>query len=345
MKPSIYNLKRRIASLPSVPFEVFTVQVVAAKSDEAVRCSICQSSYGTSKAFQTHLKSRSHTENSRNCNQNDVFMEGDGIQRLATVASQMENLELSDGSSSEDELKLESKGESNDDVEDDTSNYHEGSCIFCLYASEDLEEDISHMKISHGFFIPNIDTLTHASSFIAYLHALITRFHECLDCGRVLASAEAARDHMKDKGHCRVNLDGEEFRGFWEERQDEEDVMKAKEKLQLEADKLALPGGRVLHHRKHREIRTQKQAQITDSTTASQDETSNADRRLAVSNRRELGVVGLSDVQRRGLRAVEKKMIKVEMRARNGYRAVMEKKANKQKFFRPDGPGHPNGGQ
>ena len=72
------------------------------------------------------------------------------------------------------------------------------------------------MQNSHGQSLPSIDTLRNSYSLFAYLRTLITRCHECLGCARILASPEGARDHMKDKGHCHVNVDGEGRVEMWE---------------------------------------------------------------------------------------------------------------------------------
>lgn len=322
--------------------------MATAKTAEGFECSTCQNVYDNSKTYQNHLKSQSHLQRLSATDPEDETEDGDDMHHLASVASRMEDLKLhdTDGSDSESGLKsVSEEGKSNqqDSEDDDYPEFEEETCFFCPASSESLETNITHMQKSHGLFIPNLDTLTDSYSFFAYLHTLVTRFNECLGCGRILASPEAARDHMKDKGHCRVNVEGEEWEEFWE-AVDEDSKGKGREKLVAEGYRFQLPGGRSIHHRAQRQSRHLRRAQIADSTNVeTQGEKQNQERGLTTNNRREMGIIGLSDVQKRSLRVAEKKMIKVEMRARNESRAVREKRGNKQKHFRPDVPGPSNG--
>lgn len=345
----VYNLKRRIASLPSLSFNVYNEKIATAKSAEAFECSTCQKVYDNSKTYQNHLKSRDHLQKLSDANSEDDRTDTaeDDVQHLASVASQMEHLKLrdTDGSDSGSESDIVSDdGDSaeDEDEEDDYPEFEEGSCLFCSTSSETLQVSITHMQKAHGLFIPNLDMLTDPHSFFAYLHTLVTKFHECLGCGRVLASPEAARDHMKGKGHCSVKVESEEWKEFWEVV-DEDGKGKDREKLVAGREKFQLPGGRSIRRRAVRQTRHPRRA-ITDSANVETErENTNKERSVAVSNRREMGIVGLSDVQKRSLRAAEKKMIKVEMRARNQFQAAREKVGNKQKHFKNDVPGPTTG--
>lgn len=225
------------------------------------------------------------------------------------------------------------------------------------------------MQQTHHLSIPNLDTLTDPETFFAYLYTLIERFHECLFCGRCFDSgfegdgggggAEKARQHMRDKGHCGIDGGNEEFRGFWEDDSEDEDegdgdastVMgkeKGVQKLRLESEKFSLSNGRMVRTRWHRLSRHPRPAAITDTaaeTILPNSNSNNSERSIAISSsRREQGIIGLSSHAKQSLRATEKKMIRVEMRARNEMRAGVEKVGNKQKHFRADAPGgRPNG--
>jgi pre-60S factor REI1 len=322
--------------------------VASARTAESFGCSICQKVYDNLKIYQKHLKSRSHLQRLSDINPEDETEDVDDMQHLASVVSRMENLKLrdTDGSDSESESdSMSEEGESGEQEggDDDYPEFEEETCLFCPTSSESLETNITHMQKSHGLFIPNLDALTDPYSFFAYLHTLITRFNECLSCSRVLTSPEAARDHMKDKGHCCVNVDGDEWAEFWEVV-DEDGKGKGRDKLVSEGDRFQLPGGRSIRHRAQRPSRHPRRARIAGSTNVeTEGENPNQERGLATSNRREMGIIGLSDVQKRSLRVAEKKMINDEMWARNESRAVREKSGNKQKHFRPDVPGPSNG--
>ena len=48
-------------------------------------------------------------------------------------------------------------------------------------------------------------------------------------------------------------------------------------------------------------------------------------------------MVGVPEAQQCAMRVTEKKMLKLEMRARNEYRAAVEKGGNQQKYFKVSG--------
>jgi pre-60S factor REI1 len=98
-------------------------------------------------------------------------------------------------------------------------------CLFCNMASPDLDTNISHMHKNHGLFIPVdikdgfLRLAVDLETLMRYLHLVIYGYHECLHCHIQKQTAQAVRQHMMGKGHCRVDLDDEEseFRDFYEE--------------------------------------------------------------------------------------------------------------------------------
>lgn len=98
-------------------------------------------------------------------------------------------------------------------------------CLFCNMASPDLDTNISHMHKNHGLFIPVdiedgfLRLAVDLETLMRYLHLVIFGYHECLHCHIQKQTAQAVQQHMMGKGHCRVDLDGEEseFRDFYEE--------------------------------------------------------------------------------------------------------------------------------
>lgn len=68
-----YNLKRKVAELPPVTAEEFKKRVLLRRSenefeskDTSVYCKTCRKSFGTQNAFNNHLNSKRHKENSQN---------------------------------------------------------------------------------------------------------------------------------------------------------------------------------------------------------------------------------------------------------------------------------------
>ncbi|KAG4438289.1 hypothetical protein IFR05_006224 [Cadophora sp. M221] len=180
---------------------------------------------------------------------------------------------------------------------------------------------------------------------------------------------------MVDKGHSRLADDAaasEEFEDFFDfsdmesEEEDSEEVdvsRKTNIAHQNEATELHLPSGRTLTHRSkarsfHQnhvpaKLATQKTIEANTKDThipksLSTSTPGNApDRRATMSLQRSenanKGMIGVSELEKRGVRALEKKMLKMEVRARNVYQARVERGGNRQKFFKPDVPGPKNG--
>jgi pre-60S factor REI1 len=337
-----------MASLPAIVESIFKEKVLEEKPESTrpgSKCSTCQKVFDGTKAYQNHLKSRNHLEKLAATVEDDVAEDKivDDVQQLATVASRMENLKIEESSSEEEHE------EDNDEVED----FDEEICLFCLHDSEGLDENVAHMQKSHGLFIPNQANLTDLASFLNYLHTLIAQFHECLYCGTSRNSAEGARAHMRSKGHCMVNLDSDELGEFWEDAAGE----KGQIEMKSDEEKMALPGGKVVarrdqarRYRQHLpsvEIRAQRRAiaaaESEDVSTESGEPSSSASAAAAANQERslttrvpktEMGLIGLSDVEKRSLRVVEKHMLKIEMRARNEYRAGLERRGNAQRHFK-----------
>ena len=124
------------------------------------------------------------------------------------------------------------------------------------------------MLHEHSFFIPNAEYLIDMESLLSYLFAVISIFHECLFCGSSKTTKFAVQDHMRDKGHCKVDFeedDGHDLLQFYDfsggdvDDDDEEEEEGTQPKTQEEAtlvtinedDELRLPSGKVLGHRSH----------------------------------------------------------------------------------------------
>ena len=104
-------------------------------------------------------------------------------------------------------------------------------CLFCTTRSESLPDNLEHMSVSHGFFIPDADYLVDLEGLIRYLGEKIAVGNVCIYCygrkkgiarikpggdtdegerdaiGREFRSLEATRAHMVDKAHCKIAYD------------------------------------------------------------------------------------------------------------------------------------------
>ncbi|KAL5320225.1 hypothetical protein ACEPPN_011026 [Leptodophora sp. 'Broadleaf-Isolate-01'] len=295
---SVYNLKRKMTSLPPIPRSVFDEQINISKKDK------------------------------------------------------------SDSESQEDE--------DDDDEFEEEEEFTPTKCLFCPTSSQSTSSNLSHMSLSHNFIIPDLDHLLDIDSFLGYLSTIINTFHECLSCGSVKCSKSAVQDHMRGKGHCRLNLeeDALELGDFWEVDESEEDdghVSGEERSAVLVEGELRLPSGKILGRRTKTRNPFPKASSLSRSPSSSppqqpidgqsQPVASSASgistiRRTAPksgpSNERRIvprpgtstSLIGLSDVQQRALRATEMKIEKVETKAKKMYEAKVDKKGNKQKTFR-----------
>ncbi|KAH8672627.1 C2H2 type zinc-finger-domain-containing protein [Tricladium varicosporioides] len=351
----VYNLKRRIASLPPISLSVFQSQVVPNyKSDDSdssstsspfsESCTACEQRYTNPKAWHAHLKSRNH------------------IQKSALVAS-IDVLSLSDS-------------EDVDDLQSEEVAFDPWKCLFCSAQSASLESNLAHMSKAHSFFIPDVEYLIDTESFLGYLFAVISQFHECLFCGSEKGSKFAVQAHMRGKGHCKVDLerDENELEQFYDfsgepvsDEEDEGEEQDGKQKILIaDDDELRLPSGKTLGHRSRTRVfrknhiprapsATSSQQPIESSSTSDpsnpdstpiEPQPTNQDKQLALALRAgtSTSLVGLSLPQQRALLAVEKKQMKLEIRARNEYQSGVERGGNRQKRFKVCSIGKKAGG-
>jgi pre-60S factor REI1 len=251
-----------------------------------------------------------------------------------------------------------------EDVDQDVQSISSSQCLFCNLISSDMDTNISHMHTMHGLFIPSPDQLLDLESFLGYLATIIFDYNTCLYCSAERGSVEGIQTHMRDKGHCMINLDaGSELLDFWGlEDSDEEgdDVVRKLAATKLSDSEMRLPSGAVINSRsdttqlrakpalaqsrkkgsqfrvKRNELRAiadaNKEAEPRTSDSEPDRSQSRNSRQVAV--RGEMGITGLSEAQKHALQVTEKKMKKRETVARAAQRWAMEKVANKQKYFK-----------
>ncbi|CAJ2505207.1 Uu.00g126010.m01.CDS01 [Anthostomella pinea] len=78
------------------------------------------------------------------------------------------------------------------------------TCLFCNYDSPTVPLNVVHMERIHSMFIPEKQYLIDLEGLVTALQQRIQEYHECLYCGKLKNTAQAAQTHMRDKGHCRI---------------------------------------------------------------------------------------------------------------------------------------------
>lgn len=150
---------------------------------------------------------------------------------------------------------------------------------------------------------------------------------------------------MLSVGHCKLPEEMGEFEEFWdfgeEDESDEDGESKGKGKLRIEMpvpfdEQLHLPSGRTVGHRSQAQRKNPSTISRLAERKAIEDLPSSkgVESRQVGTRNANLGVVGVSESQRRAVVVLEKKMLKRATRARNQYQARVEKGGNKQKHFK-----------
>lgn len=306
-------------------------------------CSSCEKSFYSLKSWQNHYNSRSHARKVRESLPDNLHIVG--------VYDPVE-----DGQS--DDNILDSESELLATVAD--TEFVPSECLFCTLDSPDLSQNIAHMLKMHGLFIPDQKHLIDVESFVSYLYTIISDFHECLYCGSSKSTAEATRSHMRDRGHCKLNFESEgELELFWE-RDDGMDEAESEPPLARmsfpatgsllsgDEDSLHLSSGKVIGHRSQlhplrhvpkstpQPTDTERKAITDGSTSRGTTVDQRTGRQVVTRAHGGTGLIGVPQKQRRALIAVEKMMMKVELRARNRYELNLEKASNRtgQKHYK-----------
>lgn len=338
-----YNLKRKVVDLPPVTTEEFQKRVIAqrgkdteSKREHSYNCKQCRKNFNTKNQYENHILSKKHRENT------SVLDNGQNPEPKTTPESSDRLNSRSSNSADNNEIEIDSDVESVDSDEwaEDTENpVKNNDCLFCNNHSRSFVRNLKHMTEAHSFFLPDPEYCTDPRGLLIYLGEKIYAGYMCLWCndsGKAFQSAEAARAHMLDKGHCKMLHEGEalvEYADFYDysssypdgENDNPDDEVEIPE-IDDTDYQLVLPSGATIGHRSL--MRYYKQSL-------------NPNRVVAVSKSEKLRRVlmhyralGWTDTQKE---AVVKKArdIKYMQRVQSKYSTQLQFKANKfQKHYR-----------
>jgi len=261
-----YNLKRKVAGLPTVTADQFQERKEAhekqSKVDAGVKeetprnyCICCRKSFGNSKAYTNHISSKKHKEM--------VLKFGDkDVNRIKEKAKKEEEELMEEDSDCEIE---EVDSDEWDEYEDDPIPTTD--CLFCMHHSANIDNNVKHMVESHSFFLPDAEYITNLEGLLDYLAAKVGQGYMCLWCSersKAFQSVDAVQKHMQDKGHCKLKHEGEsliEYAEFYdysvsypEGGETGEEDSQADEEVDLNTlddsgYQLTLPSGAIVGHR------------------------------------------------------------------------------------------------
>ncbi|EQB49657.1 hypothetical protein CGLO_10983 [Colletotrichum gloeosporioides Cg-14] len=160
----------------------------------------------------------------------------------------------------------DAKSASSDESEasGDVNVFDPTQCLFCNYHSENLDENLDHMLKRHGMIIPHLESLiVDLETLVKYLHLVIYEYTECLYCGSIQNTPQAAQQHMTGKGHCKIDAEKEnsEFKDFYDfEYNVDSDGSRFGDSgradfVGVEDETRRLPSGKTVSHRKAKKVR------------------------------------------------------------------------------------------
>lgn len=281
-----YNLKRKVAELAPVTAEVFQEKVMAQKAEvEAqaqnksitLHCDLCNKSFSSENAHANHLQSKKHKtlvekDSSTGSLNSTSTAEGNRRSRQTSGSKEIDEFVNGKPSDAEDEVEMDEE-EEDEEIEEEAIEITD--CLFCPHQSRTLEDNMKHMSRSHSFFIPDLEYVVDLQGLMGYLGEKVGVGNMCLYCNeksKNYYSIEAVQSHMVDKGHTKINYEGDavlEYADFYDFSTSYPDFnpgqVDENEEQELEArnsslvvdeatSELCLPSGARLGHRDLRHI-------------------------------------------------------------------------------------------
>jgi len=281
-----YNLKRKVAEMPPVTAEVFQQKVLAQKAEveaqqqsksKTMHCHLCNKTFSSENAYSNHMSSKKH----RDLEADKAKKEGTGDfssdKSTATKSKEAseQNIDPQIAESllhdDDDEEDDDDDDDDDDDIEEDTLEFTD--CLFCPHHSVSLEDNVKHMTRSHSFFIPDLEFVVDLRGLLTYLCEKVGIGNMCLYCndkGKSFLSTEAAQCHMVDKGHTKINYEGDavlEYADFYDfsssypdynpDEESQSDEIQGKENTLAVSEQtlqLCLPSGAKIGHRSLRHV-------------------------------------------------------------------------------------------
>jgi len=291
-----YNLKRRLAAIPVVTHQQFSLieevhrnQSTHQKTDDHNKtshyCKTCRKQFNNEKAFAQHVRSKRHLSSvqSKPLDENVVHSDtaSEKAPEVKSDAVVVDNIDdnVIETIDEDDDSDWESVG--SDAEVTDEEPILPTECLFCEHSSDTIEDNVCHMSQNHSFFIPDVEYVKDLPQFIGYLGEKVGFGHFCLWCcdsGKRFRSRRAAQQHMRDRGHTKLNHSDQylpEYSQFYDyttsypdfganESNDDEEI--SIPYLDDDDWQLTLPSGAVIGHRSLFRYYKQNLKPLTDNS-------------------------------------------------------------------------------
>jgi len=266
-----YNLKRKVADLPSVTAEAFEARKEAHVAQAKVAsgevkepgnyCVACGKNFKKKKAYESHINSKKHQEMILKFEANTTNEAGPPTKNVIKSTNKNEIKVVEEVDDDDDEDMEVEEVDSDEWDEDDENAIPTTDCVFCSHHSNNMDNNVQHMMEVHGFFIPDPEYLIDTAGLLEYLGAKVGQGLLCLWCsekGKRFNSLDAVQKHMVDKGHCKMLHEGDalvEYDEFYDysssypEGQDDPEAEVAVDNLDSDGFQLVLPSGATVGHR------------------------------------------------------------------------------------------------
>ncbi|KAK2668952.1 zinc finger protein [Fusarium oxysporum f. sp. vasinfectum] len=311
-------------------------------------CSLCDVSFDNSQEHRVHAKSEAHVQALRNRAAASGLI--DQPTEDSDTFSHTSNDPEDERSSTDDET-----GDENETSGSAVPEFDSTKCIICTHNDESFDKSLIHMETAHGLRIPFRDHLiVDLETVIWYLYFLVATYRECIYCGTRRRTVEGIQQHMRDKGHCRVELT-DEMQEFYDL-----EGLKAHGRENA-VSSLRLSSGKILSHRdapttKPRRTSPQEETQenraplpshaASDALTARDKKDSALASQLArLSVKDQQSLMYLTSSEQRSFLLQRKKEMDAVRRAERKMRLKTERLSNKTMMthFKNDVPGRSNG--
>lgn len=258
-----------MSELPPVTAEEFQNRVMQARNadeesqrDESLFCKACKKFFKTKNSHDNHLNGKKHKESLKDFLENHLNEADSEKIRVSIPSSEaIEERRKLEGIE-DDGMEVESVD--SDEWDDDTENpIAKSDCIFCDHHSRNMVKNLKHMAIAHSFFVSDAEFCCDVEGLLLYLGEKVCRDFICLWCnerGRSFYSMQSVRQHMIEKGHCKMNfeaaalaeyVDFYDYSSSYPDHDETTDIDADIETPVLEGDEyqLVLPSGNVIGHR------------------------------------------------------------------------------------------------
>ncbi|CEF64072.1 Zinc finger protein 622 [Strongyloides ratti] len=276
-----YNLKRKEADLPPITFklfeekkEQFTVQkkqeIINSTTQVNTYCAACGKLFKSINSYNTHISSKRHKENEIKFKEKQQDTESAIVYTVskknkAIGVTKTNDVHMNEiQKDKEDMIISDEDNENSEEVNDDDDINEEDaipttSCLFCTNKYKTFDDNWNHMKTVHGFFFPDSRFVSDNEAFVEFLGYKIGCGRFCIYCPETRSrfpTIESCRQHMVDKGHCKIDIDGDkiiEYYDFYDysplfDENDEEYINQDNPMID-EGYSLILPSGIAVGHR------------------------------------------------------------------------------------------------